>query len=414
MVEVDVWQNAQRQFFAVADLLKLPAGMRAILAEPEAVHIFSVPVRMDSGDIQVMTGIRSQHSFARGPAKGGLRFHPGVTIGEVKALSMWMTWKCAVVDVPFGGGKGGLICDYKSLSPGEKERATRAYARRLLPHIGPEFDIPAPDVNTGPAEMAWICDEYSHYVGHPEPAVITGKPAEIGGSQGRPDATGRGLAYVVQRWHENLNERLEGRRVAIQGFGNVGQWAARVLSKMGAIIVAVSDSRGGVHLPKGLNVQSVIEHKEATGSLQGLNGDKITNEELLELDCDILVPSALENAIHPGNAARIKARIIAEGANGPTTPEADAILNSRGVVVLPDVLANAGGVTVSYFEWVQNRQRYYWTLEDVHKRLHATMCRAVDEIHKLLREQKLDWRMGAYTIAVKRVAAAITASRQDV
>jgi glutamate dehydrogenase/leucine dehydrogenase len=397
----------------VADRLRLQPGIRAFLAEPEVIHIFNVPVKRDAGGIEVLTGIRSQHSFARGPAKGGIRFHPGVTIGEVKALSMWMTWKCAVVDIPYGGGKGGMICDYKSFSPAEKERATRAYARRLLPYIGPDFDIPAPDVNTGPAEMAWICDEYSHYVGHPEPGVITGKPAELGGSLGRPDATGRGVAYCIQRFHENTNEKLEGKRVAIQGFGNVGQWAARVLSKMGAVIVAVSDSRGGVHSPKGLNVQSAIEHKESTGSLKGFNGGAISNEELLELECDILVPSALESAIHHGNAARIKAKIIAEGANGPITPEADAILHGRGVTVLPDVLANAGGVTVSYFEWVQNRQRYYWTLDDVHKRLHATMCRAVDDIHKLVHEEKVDWRMGAYTLAVKRVAAAIQASRPN-
>lgn len=413
MAEPDVWQNAQRQFFAVADLLKLPAGLRQFLAEPEVVHVFTVPVRMDNGETRVFTGIRSQHSLARGPAKGGIRFHPGVTIGEVKALSMWMTWKCAVVDIPYGGGKGGLTCDYKSFSPGEKERTTRAYARRLLPYIGPDFDIPAPDVNTGPAEMAWICDEYSHHVGHPEPAVITGKPAELGGSLGRPDATGRGLAYVVQRYHENVNEKLEGKRVAIQGFGNVGQWAARVLSKMGAIIVAVSDSKGGILASKGLNVQAVIEHKESTGGLKGIAGSKVSNEELLELDCDILVPSALEGAIDKRNAPRIKAKIIAEGANGPTTPDADEILHSRGVVVLPDVLANAGGVTVSYFEWVQNRQRYYWTLDDVHKRLHGVMCKAVDEVHKVVREQNLEWRMGAYTSGVRRVAAAINASRQD-
>lgn len=409
----NVWQNAQRQLYDVADRLKLSKGLCAYLAEPEAVHVVTVPVVMEDGNVNVLTGIRSQHSFARGPAKGGLRFHPDVTIDEVKALSMWMTWKCAVVDVPFGGGKGGLIVDYKKLSTREKERATRAFARRMLPYIGPDFDIPAPDVNTSPREMAWIADEYSHHIGHPEPAVITGKPIEYGGSQGRTDATGRGLAFVVQRFYEDMGQPLERQRVVVQGFGNVGQWAARVLSKMGAIIVGISDSRGGVYAEEGINVEAAIEHKEKTGAVKGFTGDAVTNEELLELECDILVPSALEGAIHEKNARKIKAKLIAEGANGPTTPEADAVLFKKGVTVIPDVLANAGGVTVSYFEWVQNRQRLYWTVQDVHQRLREAMRRATDEVCHIAKEEGVSWRIAAYTLGVGRVAGAVKIAHPD-
>jgi glutamate dehydrogenase/leucine dehydrogenase len=373
----------------------------------------TVPVPMNDGTTKVFTGIRSQHSFARGPAKGGLRFHPAVTINEVKALSMWMTWKCAIVDVPFGGGKGGLIVDYKALQNGEKERATRAFARRLLPYIGPEFDIPAPDVNTGAREMAWIADEYGHHVGHPEPAVITGKPVELGGSLGRTDATGRGVAFCVQRYYEDQGKPLERQRVVIQGFGNVGQWAARVLSKMGAIIVAVSDSQGGVYAEEGLNVEAAIEHKENEGTISEFTGEKVTNEELIELECDILVPAALEGAIHEKNANKVKAKLVAEGANGPTTPEADAILHKKGITTIPDVLANAGGVTVSYFEWVQNRQRMYWTVHDVHQKLRDVMRRATDDVCHLAREKQVNWRIAAYLLGVNRVAKAVQMAHPD-
>lgn len=408
------WKNAQQQLFNVADQLGLSGSMKAFLAEPEAVHVFTVPLSMDDGNTQVLTGIRAQHSFARGPAKGGIRFHPGVTIDEVKALSMWMTWKCAVVNIPYGGAKGGLIIDYKSLSPHEKERATRAYARRMLPYIGPDFDIPAPDVNTGGREMAWICDEYSHYVGHPEPAVITGKPVEFGGSVGRIDATGRGVALTVQRYYEIRNEPLERKRVVIQGFGNVGQWAARVLSKMGAIIIAISDSRGGVHAEEGLNVEAAIEHKEQTGRVSGFAGSEITNEELLELECDILAPCALDGAIHGKNAKKVKASVIAEGANGPTTTEADEILQSRKVTILPDVLANAGGVTVSYFEWVQNRQRLAWSVHDVHQKLRDVMRASTDDVCRVADDKGVNWRIAAYLLAVERVAAAVRMTRSDI
>ncbi len=409
----DVWDTAQRQFYEVADRLKLSKGLRSYLSEPEALHVVSVPVVSDDGTTRVLTGVRSQHSFARGPAKGGLRFHPDVTINEVKALSMWMTWKCAVVDVPFGGGKGGLIVDYKSLSAGEQERVTRAFARRMLPYIGPDFDIPAPDVNTGPREMAWIADEYGHHVGHPEPGVITGKPLELGGSAGRTDATGRGLAFAVQRYYEDIGMPLERQRVVIQGFGNVGQWAARVLSKMGAIIVAVSDSRGGVYAEEGINVEAAIEHKEEHGTIAEFTGDSVTSEELIELECDILVPSALENAIHEGNARKVKARMIAEGANGPTTLEADAILDKKGVTIIPDVLANAGGVTVSYFEWVQNRQRMYWTVHDVHQKLRDVMRRATDDVCRMAKEKQVNWRIAAYLLSVDRVARAVQMAHPD-
>ena len=409
----NVWQNAQRQLANVADELKLSTDMKAYLSEPESIHVYTVPIPMDDGSTKVLTGIRSQHSFARGPAKGGLRFHPSVSIDEVKALSMWMTWKSAVVDIPYGGGKGGLIVDYKSLSPREQERTTRAFARRMLPHIGPDFDIPAPDVATGAREMAWIYHEYSNYVGHPEPAVITGKPLELGGSQGRTDATGRGLAFVVQRFFEHRDDTVERKRVVIQGFGNVAQWAARVLSKMGAIIVAVSDSSGGIYAKEGLNVEAAIEYKESEGKLSGFTGDEVTGDELLELDCDVLVPAALEGAISKENAKRIKAALIAEGANGPTTPDADEILEKKDVTVLPDVLANAGGVTVSYFEWVQNRQRMYWTVGDVHTKLRDMMRNATDQVCKVATEHEISWRRAAYMLGVKRVADAIKMTHPD-
>lgn len=409
----NVWQHAQQQLANVVDELKLSSDMRAYLSEPESIHVYTVPVPMDDGTTKVLTGIRSQHSFARGPAKGGLRFHPSVSIDEVKALSMWMTWKCGVVDIPYGGGKGGLVVDYKSLSPREQERTTRAFARRMLPHIGPDFDIPAPDVCTSAREMAWIYHEYSNYVGHPEPAVVTGKPIELGGSLGRTDATGRGLAFTVQRYFEMHDETLERQRVVVQGFGNVGQWAARVLSKMGAIIVAVSDSSGGIFAEEGINVEAAIEYKESEGKLSGFTGSEVANEELLELECDILVPAALEGAITKSNARRIKAGVVAEGANGPTTPDADEILEKKGVVVLPDVLANAGGVTVSYFEWVQNRQRMYWPIHDVHQKLREVMREATDHVGKVVAEKKISWRRAAYLLGVERVACAIKMTHPD-
>jgi glutamate dehydrogenase/leucine dehydrogenase len=397
----------------VADLLGINKALRDYLSMPEAVHEFSVPVLMDNGKTEVFTGIRSQHSFARGPAKGGLRFHPDVTIDEVKALSMWMTWKCAVVNVPFGGAKGGLICDYKNFSKREQERAARSFTRRLVPVIGPDMDIPAPDVNTTAEVMAWIADEYGHFIGHPEPAVVTGKPVDLGGSKGRESATGRGLAFCVERYCENAGREVKGLTVAVQGFGNVGQWAARVLAEMGARVIAISDSRGGIVDRKGLDVARCVDVKCQTGRLAGLGGEQISNDELLELDCDILVPAALESVINKGNAGRVSAKLVVEGANGPTTPDADEILTERGITLIPDVLANAGGVTVSYFEWVQNRQRLYWTETDVHERLRQIMRNSLDEVHKLTREKHVPWRKAAYMLAITRVARAVEMTHPD-
>jgi glutamate dehydrogenase/leucine dehydrogenase len=409
----DVWSYAQSQLDLIAERLDLNSAKRAWLREPERLHVFQVPVRMDDGTTRVFKGVRSQHSFARGPGKGGLRFHPDVEINEVKALSMWMTWKCAIAGIPYGGAKGGLIIDYKALSRAEKERATRAFARALAPYIGPDLDIPAPDVNTGPNEMAWIADEYARHVGHPEPAVITGKPVGAGGSHGRDDATGRGLAYVVQRHCENAGVDLKGLKVAVQGFGNAGQHAAILLEEMGARIVGISDSRTALYNPQGINVRAAAGHKQETGNLEGIEGEAISGDELLALDCDVLVPAALENAITSRNAGDIKARLVAEAANGPTTPEADEILFKNGVTVLPDVLANAGGVTVSYFEWVQNRQRFYWERDDVNSRLKETMRRAVDDVGKLATADDVSWRTAAYMLAVQRVADALHQSHPE-
>jgi glutamate dehydrogenase/leucine dehydrogenase len=409
----DVWADAQQTFLKAADELKLAPGMRDYLLEPEQVHVFTVPVVMDDGETKVFTGIRSQHSFARGPAKGGLRFHPDVSINEVKALSMWMTWKCAVVNIPYGGGKGGMIIDYKALSPAEKERATRSFAHRLAPYIGPDIDIPAPDVNTGPNEMAWIADEYSRVVGTPQPGVITGKPVPQGGSQGRDQATGRGLTYCVERYCENKGKHVSDMKVAIQGFGNAGQHAAERLCALGAVLVAISDSSAAVYNPEGLDVDAAIAHKQETGSLKGFNGRELPPEDLLTLECDVLVPAALENAITADNAPEIKAGLIAEAANGPLTAKAAQILAEREIEVIPDVLANAGGVTVSYFEWVQNRQRFYWDRDEVNTRLRDIMRHAVDEVMDIAKERSCTLRQGAYLLAVQRVADALHQSHPD-
>lgn len=409
----NIWDIAQSQFNNVAEKLDLDPALRAYMAEPEAVHVFSVPVLRDDGHTEVFEGIRSQHSFARGPAKGGMRFHPDVTIDEVKALSMWMTWKTAVVNVPFGGGKGGLICDYKNFSHREKERAARSFARRLAPVIGPDIDIPAPDVNTTAEVMAWMANEYGHYVGHPEPAVITGKPVELGGSEGRKSATGRGLANCVERYYENIDKRLDGAKVVIQGFGNAGQWAAKVLSSLGADIVSISDSRHVIYNPEGIGVAAAVQHKVETGGIEGLPGESIGHEEQFELECDVLVPAALESVITEKNADKIAAGLVVEAANGPTTPDGDEILTSRGITVIPDVLANAGGVTVSYFEWVQNRQRFYWPETKVHDRLRTIMRNSLDEVQKLAEEKNESWRTAAYMLAIRRVAHAVRINYSD-
>lgn len=402
------WTVAQEQFNIAAEALELDQDVRDVLRVPERELIVHVPVRLDDGALRVFTGYRVQHSLARGPAKGGIRYHPDSTLDEVRALAMWMTWKCAVVDIPFGGAKGAVVCDPKALSRGEIERLTRRYANEIAVLIGPERDIPAPDVNTNPQVMAWIMDACSRQRGYPVPGVVTGKPVHIGGSRGRNEATGRGLCYVVREAARWRNLPLTKARVVIQGYGNAGAVAARLLREMGATVLAVSDSRGGVYHPGGLDPGAVLSHKAAHGSVVGFpEADTLTNAELLELPCDILVPAALESQITGANAARIRARIVAEAANGPTTPEADAILNDRGVLVLPDILANAGGVTVSYFEWVQDLQSFFWTEREVNDRLEQVMVASFEGVREIAERRHVPLRTAAYLLAVRRVADAL-------
>ncbi|MBE3574995.1 MAG: Glu/Leu/Phe/Val dehydrogenase [Firmicutes bacterium] len=380
------------------------------MRSPRATLEVNFPVKMDDGSVQVFTGFRVQHNTARGPAKGGIRFHPAVTLDEVKALAMWMTWKCAVVDIPFGGGKGGVICDPKRLSPAELERLTRRFTSEISAFIGPDRDIPAPDVYTNAQTMGWIADTYSMHHGHFIPAVVTGKPLALGGSLGRNEATARGCVFVIQEAAQHLGMVLPGATVVVQGFGNAGSVAARLLHQLGCRVVAVSDSKGGIYDAAGLDPDQVLAHKQKTGSVVGFAGaESIGNAELLELPCDVLVPAALENQITEENAGRLRARLVAEAANGPTTPEADRILYQRGIWVLPDILANAGGVTVSYFEWVQNLQFFYWTEEEVNQRLRQTMQRSFRAVWEIAQAQQVDMRTAAYMLAVRRVADAIQA-----
>ena len=407
---VNPFETAKRQIDIVADLLHLDNGMREILKHPKRELTVNFPVRMDDGSYHVYTGYRVQYNMARGPTKGGIRYHPGVTLDEVRALAAWMTWKCAVVNLPYGGAKGGIICDPKHMSKGELERLTRRYASEIAPIIGPEMDIPAPDVYTDSQTMAWIMDTYSMQRGFSVPGVVTGKPISLGGSEGRGEATGRGCAYVIREAAPHAGVRVKGGTVAVQGFGNAGSVAANILhDEQGAQIVAVSDSKGGILKPDGMNPHAVEEHKKKTGSVVGFPGAKsITNEELLEAKVDILVPAALENQISKRNADKIQAKIVAEAANGPTLPEADAILFQKKVTVLPDILANAGGVTVSYFEWAQDIQGYFWELADVNKRLERVMVDSYAHVHKIAEENHTHNRTGAYMLAVKRVADAIS------
>jgi glutamate dehydrogenase (NAD(P)+) len=401
------WRSALAQFDAAADRLGLDPGLRAVLRAPKRELIVNFPVEMDDGRIEVFTGYRVQHNLARGPAKGGIRYHPSVDLDEVRALAMWMTWKCAVVRLPYGGAKGGVVCDPKRMSQRELERLTRRYATEISPLIGPDSDIPAPDVNTGPQTMAWIMDTYSMHHGYSIPAVVTGKPLSIGGSEGRHDATGRGVMYCAREALRLLGIPLRGARVAIQGFGNVAEHAARLLHAEGARIVAVSDSRGGAFAPEGLNPAEVARYKQETGTVVGAPRTRpISNAELLELECEVLIPAALESVITEENAPRVRARIVAEGANGPTTPEADRILHERGVLVVPDILCNAGGVTVSYFEWVQDRDAFFWTPEEVHARLERVMVMAFRDVLRVREQHGVDMRLAAQMLAVSRVAEA--------
>jgi glutamate dehydrogenase (NAD(P)+) len=407
--DLNPFRIAQIQFDMAAEYLKLDPGLRQILRTPKRVMEVSIPVKLDNGQIKVFTGFRVQHNVARGPAKGGLRYHPGVTVDEVKALAAWMTWKTATVNLPYGGAKGGIICDPKRMSKGELERMTRRYAAEIQPIIGPEVDIPAPDVYTDAQTMAWIMDTYAMTVGHASPGVVTGKPVSIGGSEGRSDATGRGCLYVVEEACKAKKISLRGATVAIQGFGNVGSAVARLFAEKKAKIVAISDSRGGVHNPRGIDPMRAIRYKERAGTVVGMPGaSRISNDELLTLKCDILVPAALENVITLHNADQIKAKIVAEAANGPTTPHADEVLSRKGVFVLPDILANAGGVTVSYFEWAQDLQGFFWQAQEVNSKLEFVMKRAFNNVYETMRKFHVYPRAAAYVLAVGRVAEAMT------
>jgi glutamate dehydrogenase (NAD(P)+) len=403
----NVWEMAKRQLDEVGQLIGLNESIHGYLRQPKRVLEVSVPVRMDDGSFRMFTGYRVQHNLARGPGKGGIRFHPDVTLDEVKALAMWMTWKCALVNIPFGGAKGGVICDPKHMSMQELENLTRRFTSEISVIIGPEKDIPAPDVYTTPQIMAWIMDTFSMQHGYSIPGVVTGKPISIGGSLGRDKATARGCLYVVDEAMSTLGKQPEGTTVAIQGFGNAGMYAAQLMSARGYKIVAVSDSQGGVANDQGIDARGLSAHKLETGSVVGFKGgQRIDNREVLEYECDVLVPAALEKVITRENAPRIKAKIVAEAANGPTVPEADDILFERGVMVLPDILANAGGVTVSYFEWVQDLQANFWEEDEINERLKRKMTRAFREAYEQSQRHGVSMRKGAYCVAVDRVAEA--------
>jgi glutamate dehydrogenase (NAD(P)+) len=398
---------ARSQLRRIAGLIDVSDSMLNVLLECKKCVSVSIPTRMEDGSVHVFEGFRVTHNVARGPAKGGIRYHQDVTLEETKALSMWMTWKCALMGLPFGGAKGGVVVNPKELSEDELQRMTRRYTSEIINLIGPEVDIPAPDVGTGSREMAWIFDTYSMNKGYSVLGVVTGKPLEIGGSLGRVEATARGAAFCIREALRKEGHEVAGRRVAIQGFGNVGRNLALILADQGASIVAVSDSSGGIYKPEGLDVAAAVEHKRTNRSFDGFDGaEAITNEDLLILDCDVLAPCALEQVVTADNADNVKARIVAEGANGPVTPEADQILDERGVLVLPDVLANAGGVVVSYFEWVQGLQEYFWKESEVNAKLNDIVTRAFAETWRAHEERDISMRLAAYAIAVGRVAEA--------
>jgi glutamate dehydrogenase (NAD(P)+) len=409
--ESNPWRTAQHQFDEAAEILKLDAGLRKILREVQREFTCHFPVQMDDKTVRNFTGFRIQHNINRGPAKGGLRFHPDVSLDEVKALAMWMTWKCAVVNIPYGGAKGGVIVDPYSLSPNELEHLTRRFATEISILVGPDRDIPAPDVGTNAQVMAWFMDTISMHHGYSMTATVTGKPVEVGGSLGRADATGRGVMICTVAALETMGLKPFNQRVVVQGFGNVGSVSARLLEEAGCQVVAVSEDYGGIYNPLGLPVKKLIEYRAREGSLKGFPGaELVPNEDLLKIECDVLVPAALENQISSNNAADIKAKLIVEGANGPTTPEADEILRKRGVILVPDILANAGGVTVSYFEWVQDLQSFFWSEHEINARLESIMTRSFKEVLAIRDEKKVDLRMAAYLLAVNRVAVA-TADR---
>jgi glutamate dehydrogenase/leucine dehydrogenase len=395
------------QLEETADRIGVGKDILEILKHPRRILIVSVPIRMDDGSVRVFTGYRVQHNKARGPYKGGVRYHPSVDLDEVKALAAWMTFKTAVVDIPYGGAKGGVVCDPKRLSAGEVERLTRRYTSMIMDEIGPFKDVPAPDVGTDAQVMAWMMDTYSSLKGYSVPEVVTGKPIALGGSYGREEATGKGVAICAREAAKRIGLRLKGATLAVQGYGKVGYWSAEALSEMGCKLIAVTDAGGGVYDPKGLNPRGLKEHEMRSGSVSGYGGaEGISNEELFQLECDILVPAALENQISEEVALNVNAKIISEGANGPTTPGADEILYEKGVVVIPDILANAGGVTVSYFEWVQNLNRDRWPLETVNARLEEKMVSAFKTVSDLAERERASMRTSAYMLAVGKVAEA--------
>jgi len=400
---------ALEQLKIAAEKLDLDPGIHEILKKPKRSITVSVTIKMDDCSIGVFNGVRVQHWDVRGPFKGGLRYHPDVTLDDVTALAMWMTWKCAVVDLPYGGAKGGISCNPKKMSQGELERLTRRYVSLIFDYLGPHRDVPAPDVYTNAQTMAWIMDTYSQLKGYSVPESVTGKPIEIGGSEGRVCATALGVAFCTREAAKNLNLKLKNATVAVQGYGNVGYNAASIMHSMGCKVVALSDSTGGIYCKEGLNPYDVCKHKSKTGSVQNFkNCTNITNAELLETKCDILIPAALENQITKANAGKIKAKILAEGANGPTTPDADKALYEKGVCLIPDILANSGGVTVSYFEWVQNLTREHWTLEEVNRKLETKMTKAFDDVYALSKKEESEMRTAALMLGVGRVASALT------
>ena len=404
---------AQQQFDKAAELLDLPQDVREVLRVPQRELTVNFPVKLDNGTTKVYTGYRVQHNLGRGPVKGGIRYHPKVDIDEVRALAMWMTWKCALVNIPYGGAKGGVIVDPAVLSLGELERLTRRFATEISILIGPDKDIPAPDVNTTPQIMAWIMDTISMHQGHTVNAAITGKPVQVGGSLGRNEATGRGVSLMVREWARTNSYNVDQLNVVVQGFGNVGGVAAALLEQMGCRVIAVSDATGGYVRRGGLDIKAMREYveKHPRRLLDGYRApgvEQLTNTELLEVPCDVLVPAALENQITDLNAARIRAKVVVEGANGTTTPDADAILEDRGITVIPDILANAGGVTVSYFEWVQGLQSFFWDEQDVNAKLERIMVNSYEQVRAVSEQQRVSMRLAAYLLAVRRVADANT------
>jgi glutamate dehydrogenase (NAD(P)+) len=403
--EENPFESMMSRFDRAAHLLDLDPDLYAVLRVPNRELKVYIPTKMDSGRIQVFEGYRVQHNFARGPAKGGIRYAPDVTLDEVRALAAWMTWKCAVVNIPFGGAKGGIICDPQQMSMGELERMTRRYAAELLDFIGPEKDVPAPDMNTNEQTMAWIMDTYSMHARHTVTAVVTGKPIDLGGSSGRREATGRGILFVVNQAIKRFKMRPAETRVVVQGSGNVGGIGAQLMHEAGYKVVAISDIHGGIYKPSGLDIPEALEYLKATRSFEGYEGvEFVNNQELLELECDVLVPAATENQITSQNADRIKCKVLAEGANGPTTAAADQILHEKGIFVVPDILANAGGVTVSYFEWVQDRMGYFWREDVVNDRLQDKMVASFNDLCRYAEAHKVDTRTAAYMLAIDRVA----------